>query len=167
MGYDVIGDIHGQAGKLEALLRRMGYARRAGRWIPPSGRQAVFLGDLIDRGPDQVKVVNLVRAMIDAGDAHSVMGNHEFNAIGYVTPRPEEPGAFLRRHTNRNVSQHEEFIRQVGAGSDLHRNLVRWFRTPCRRFWIWRMSHRGIPHLVHRIILRGSINSLRFLETTL
>ncbi|MFN8751157.1 MAG: metallophosphoesterase, partial [Betaproteobacteria bacterium] len=55
MGYDVIGDIHGQAGKLEALLRKLGYVPRACGWVPPHGRQAVFLGDLIDRGPEQVK----------------------------------------------------------------------------------------------------------------
>ena len=96
MGYDVIGDIHGQADKLEALLRKLGYLHRASGWVPPHDRQAVFLGDLIDRGPDQVKVVNAVRSMIDAGHARSVMGNHEFNAIGYATPRRDAPGEFLR-----------------------------------------------------------------------
>ena len=96
MGYDVIGDIHGQAFKLEALLRKLGYVERAGAWTPPQGRQAIFLGDLIDRGPAQVKVVNIVRSMIDAGHARSVMGNHEFNAIGYATPSRSQPGEFLR-----------------------------------------------------------------------
>lgn len=129
MGYDVIGDIHGQAAKLEALLRRMGYARRAGSWVPPMGRQAVFLGDLIDRGPEQPRVVAIVRAMIDAGHARAVMGNHEFNAIGFATPRAGAPGEFLRRHSANNVSQHAEFLRQVGAGSPLHRELVGWFAT--------------------------------------
>lgn len=129
MGYDVIGDIHGQAGKLEALLRRLGYARTAACWVPPSGRQAVFLGDLIDRGPEQVKVVDTVRAMIDAGHARAVMGNHEFNAIGYATPRVGSPGEFLRRHSRKNIAQHAEFLRQVGEASPLHRELVGWFRT--------------------------------------
>jgi hypothetical protein len=87
LGYDVIGDIHGHATKLEALLERLGYARRAASWVPPAGRQAIFLGDLIDRGPEQTKVVRIVRTMIDAGHARCVMGNHEFNAIGYATPR--------------------------------------------------------------------------------
>lgn len=129
MGYDVIGDIHGQAAKLEALLRRMGYARKAGSWVPPAGRQAVFLGDLIDRGPEQPKVVAIVRSMIDAGHARAVMGNHEFNAIGFVTPRTGAPGEFLRRHSAKNVAQHAEFLRQVGADSPLHRELVGWFAT--------------------------------------
>lgn len=129
MGYDVIGDIHGQADKLEALLRRLGYVHRASGWAPPHDRQAVFLGDLIDRGPDQVTVVNTVRSMIDAGHARSVMGNHEFNAIGFATPRRDAPGEFLRRHSPKNLSQHAEFLRQVGEGSALHRELVGWFKS--------------------------------------
>ena len=130
MGYDFIGDIHGQAGKLGALLNKLGYVETGKTtWTPPQGRQAVFLGDLIDRGPEQVKVVNIVRSMIDAGSALSIMGNHEFNAIGYVTEPAEVPGGFLRRHTDNNVSQHAEFLRQVGEGSELHRDMVTWFRT--------------------------------------
>jgi hypothetical protein len=129
MGYDFIGDIHGQAGKLEALLRKLGYVQQAGDWIPPQGRQAVFLGDLIDRGPEQVKVVNIVRSMIDAGHALSVMGNHEFNAIGYMTRRVDDPAEFLRRHSQKNNAQHAEFLQQVVLGSDLHLELVEWFKT--------------------------------------
>jgi len=129
VAYDVIGDIHGQAGKLRALLRRLGYTRRAGAWVPPEGRRAVFVGDLIDRGPEQLEVLDTVRRMVDAGDALAVMGNHEFNAIGYVTPRPDEPRAFLRRHKPGNVRQHAEFLRQVGEGSEQHRHWVQWFRT--------------------------------------
>lgn len=129
MGYDVIGDIHGQADKLEALLRKLGYVHRASGWVPPHDRQAVFLGDLIDRGPDQVKVLNAVRSMIDAGHARSVMGNHEFNAIGYATPRRDAPGEFLRRRSPKNLSQHADFLRQVGEGSARHRELVGWFKS--------------------------------------
>ncbi len=129
MGYDIIGDIHGQAGKLEALLRKLGYAQRGDSWVPPAHRQAVFLGDLIDRGPEQVRVVNIVRSMIDAGHARSVMGNHEFNAIGYATPRRDERGGYLRAHSAKNTAQHAEFLRQVGEGSALHGELVDWFRT--------------------------------------
>ena len=130
MGFDFIGDIHGQAGKLEALLHKLGYVEtRMAIWMPPQGRQAVFLGDLIDRGPEQVKVVNIVRSMIDAGNALSIMGNHEFNAIGYVNERAEVPGGFLRKHSDNNVAQHAEFLRQVVEGSELHRDMVTWFRT--------------------------------------
>ena len=82
MEYDIIGDIHGQAGKLDVLLSKLGYTKRGPLRVPPQGRQAVFVGDLIDRGPEQIRVIDTVRRMIDAGYAMSVMGNHEFNAIG-------------------------------------------------------------------------------------
>jgi len=50
MGYDVIGDVHGQNLKLKALLVKLGYRVRHGAWRHPEGRVAVFVGDLIDRG---------------------------------------------------------------------------------------------------------------------
>ena len=50
MGYDIIGDIHGHADKLEAMLRTLGYRRTAGAWRHPD-RQAIFVGDFVDRGP--------------------------------------------------------------------------------------------------------------------
>ena len=80
--YDVIGDIQGHFDKLIGLLSRMGYSEVGGVWRHPE-RTAVFVGDLIDRGPRQVGVVDLVRGMVEAGAAHCVMGNHEFNALAY------------------------------------------------------------------------------------
>ena len=127
--YDVIGDIHGHAAKLEALLSNLGYVHTDEVWVPPLGRQAIFLGDLIDRGPEQLKVINIVRRMVDAGYARCIMGNHEFNAIGYVTELPGSAGKFLRTRSPSKVAQHAEFLRQVGEGSALHRDLVEWFRT--------------------------------------
>lgn len=129
MGFDIIGDIHGQAGKLEALFRKLGYVRKAAGWAPPQGRQAVFLGDLIDRGPEQIKVVRIVRSMIEAGHARSVMGNHEWNALGFAMPRRGKPGEFLRQHNARNLALHEEFLRQVGSGTPLHKEMLEWFRS--------------------------------------
>ena len=130
--YDIIGDIHGHYAKLESLLRKLGYTHRNGIWTPPYGRMAVFLGDLIDRGPEQVRVLEAVRAMRDAGYAYCIMGNHELNAIGYATPYPDTPktrGMYAREHSNKNRNQHIEFLRQVGEGSIEHREWVAWFRT--------------------------------------
>ena len=91
--YDIIGDVHGTADKLEALLAALGYVDRRRR--PPARRhQAVFVGDLIDRGDGQVQVVELVRAMHEAGSAQVVLGNHEFNALVLATPHPGRPGDF-------------------------------------------------------------------------
>jgi hypothetical protein len=62
----VIGDIHGYADKLVRLLALLGYRERNGAWRHPE-RHAIFVGDLIDRGPAQVATVSIVRAMVDAG----------------------------------------------------------------------------------------------------
>src|SRR5450631_1232323 len=129
VGYDVIGDIHGQAAKLTALLRKLGYSQRGDGWKPPADRMAIFLGDLIDRGPEQVETVNIVRRMVDNGGARCIMGNHEFNALGYATVRPGARGNFLRPHSIKNIDQHAEFLRQVVEGSPLHREFLEWFRT--------------------------------------
>jgi hypothetical protein len=129
MEYDVIGDIHGKGSLLEALLARLGYARRSKAWVPPLGRQAVFLGDLIDRGEEQLKVLDIVRRMSDNGHARCIMGNHELNAIGWATPSAADDGSFLRPHTAGKRAQHEAFLAQVGEGSTLHAELIDWFRT--------------------------------------
>lgn len=126
--YDVIGDVHGQGGKLRALLAQMGYVQRAGHWRAPQGRQAVFVGDLIDRGPEQLAVLNIARSMIDDGQALMVLGNHEFNAIGYATRHPQA-GEFLRPHSEKNRRQHERFLAEVVEGSAQHREWINWFCT--------------------------------------
>jgi len=134
--YDVIGDVHGHFDKLVALFAKMGYARQRNSFVPPSGRQAIFVGDLIDRGPEQVKVLHAVRDMVDAGHARVVMGNHEFNAIGYVTEDPHagtgeylRPNRFDSRKTTKNRSQHAQFLAQVGEGSNQHCDWITWFKT--------------------------------------
>lgn len=129
IAYDIIGDIHGHADKLTVLLASLGYVERLGVWTPPSGRKAVFVGDLIDRGLSQLAVLGIVRAMLEHGVAHVVMGNHEFNAIGWATPRADGRGEFLRLHDDSKRNQHRAFLAQVGEGSDRHREWVNWFRT--------------------------------------
>jgi hypothetical protein len=130
--YDLIGDIHGSADKLHGLLDTLGYEIVDGAHRHP-GRTAVFVGDLIDRGPGQVDVVRTVRAMHEAGSALVLMGNHEFNAIAWATPRPGPGGDFLRTHAGprgaHNRSQHAAYLTQVVEGSDLHRSHIEWFRT--------------------------------------
>jgi hypothetical protein len=106
----------------------MGYERDAQSWRHPD-RQAIFVGDFIDRGPEQIETYRLVRAMIDRGAALAVMGNHEFNAVAFKTPHPEEPGERLRPHTQKNRNQHAAFLEQVGEDSALHEEMIAWFKT--------------------------------------
>ncbi len=127
MGYDVIGDVHGQDGKLKLLLAILGYRVRHGTWRHPEGRVAVFVGDLIDRGPGQVEVLRIVRRMQAAGSAVVIMGNHELNAIGYATRG--EDGGWLRRHTPKNAAQHAAFLAQFGWDTPGHRDAIEWFRS--------------------------------------
>ncbi len=75
---DVVGDIHGQLAAFESLLDKLGYSPD-GRH--PDGRKLIFVGDLIDRGPDSVGVVDQVMNMVDAGLAQCVLGNHELNLL--------------------------------------------------------------------------------------
>lgn len=129
MKYDVIGDVHGHAEKLEALLVAMNYEQSNGIWTPPEGHMAIFLGDLIDRGPEQIKVLQIVRSMVQEGHALCILGNHELNAIGYATPSATEKGKFLRKHSTKNRNQHIEFLDQLGEGSKLHLDTIEWFKT--------------------------------------
>ncbi len=124
---DIIGDIHGHADRAKHLLKKLGYRETNGAFRHPE-RQALFLGDLVDRGPQQVETVNLVRRMVDAGNALAIMGNHEYNAVAYATPDPDKPSEFLRKNTKRNRHQHAAFLDQVGEGSDLHREMISWFK---------------------------------------
>ena len=76
--FDIIGDVHGCAGELEALLDSLGWARDgAGVYRHPAGRKLVFVGDLVDRGPRVPDVLRIVMDAVDAGSAICVPGNHD------------------------------------------------------------------------------------------
>jgi hypothetical protein len=129
-GYDIIGDVHGQAGALLQLLTRMGYRPEevSGRstYRHPE-RKAVFVGDLIDRGPQIPATVRIVRAMVEAGEALCVLGNHEWNALGWSVEHPGAAGTHLREHSHGHWRQHRETVRQFPP-TELARHLA-WFRT--------------------------------------
>jgi 3' terminal RNA ribose 2'-O-methyltransferase Hen1 len=89
--FDIIGDVHGCGDELEQLLAQLGYQwserpleihglyRRVYRH--PNGRKAIFLGDLVDRGPRILDTYQLVRHMVEAGSALCVPGNHETKLV--------------------------------------------------------------------------------------
>lgn len=123
--FDLIGDIHGHARTLVRLLQKLGYELDSGIYRHPT-RKVIFLGDFIDRGPDQREVIEIVRPMIESGSALSVMGNHEFNAIAFATLHE---GDYLRPHTVKNTGQHRAFLNEYRLGSDAHDEVIDWFRT--------------------------------------
>ncbi|MEL6444251.1 MAG: polynucleotide kinase-phosphatase [Bacteroidota bacterium] len=82
--FDLIGDVHGCRAELDALLAELGYTEDPAHvfdGVPalrhPEGRQAFFVGDLVDRGPDSLGVYRRVRAMVEVGTALAVPGNHD------------------------------------------------------------------------------------------
>jgi protein phosphatase len=90
--FDIIGDVHGCCDELESLLRQLGYEVTAVApggptlnsgpvYAHPLGRKAVFVGDLVDRGPRILDSVRLVRNMVAAGSAYCVTGNHDMKLM--------------------------------------------------------------------------------------
>lgn len=106
--YDIIGDIHGHADELHALLDKLGY--RNGAASHPDGRKVIFLGDYIDRGPKIREALETVRGMVDAGTALAILGNHEVNAMRFHAKGSD--GEYLRPHTDKNVRQHQATLTQ-------------------------------------------------------
>ena len=123
-GYDAIGDIHGHADALRRLLFKLNYTEVDGAFRHET-RKAIFVGDFVDRGREQRDVLQIARSMCEAETAFAVMGNHEFNAIGWATP--DGSGGFLRSHTDANLKQHEEFLLKFGEGSPDYHDAIRWF----------------------------------------
>jgi hypothetical protein len=126
--YDIIGDIHGHATPLKALLSKMDYSEVDGVW-QHAERKVIFLGDFIDRGPEQLEVIRIARSMVELGHALAVQGNHEFNAIAWATEHDDRAGEYLRPHSEKNRNQHKEFLKQVDEGSEKHKEVINWFKT--------------------------------------
>jgi protein phosphatase len=117
--FDVIGDVHGCRPELESLLTRLGYQLfrdESGRPVDaahPEGRQAVFVGDLVDRGPDSPGVLRLVMGMVSAGHARCVPGNHENKLVRALQGRQVTVSHGLETTLAQLAEESEEFRRQV------------------------------------------------------
>ncbi len=86
----------------------------------------IFVGDFIDRGPKIRETLEIVRAMVEAGTALAVMGNHEYNALCFHTP--DGHGGYLRPHTPEKVSQHQATLDQIAVPfPDEWREWLEWF----------------------------------------
>jgi protein phosphatase len=79
--FDLIGDVHGCASELVALLSALGYTVDGDAVTPPNGRRAVFVGDYGDRGPDTPRVLRIVMGMAAAGTAICLPGNHDVKLV--------------------------------------------------------------------------------------
>lgn len=137
--YDLIGDVHGCARTLARLLDQLGYSQHQGVWQHPR-RQVIFLGDIIDRGPRIREALHLVHDMVEAGHAYCIMGNHEFNALGWYTPAPPQTGKrFVREHTPRYEMLLQQTFEQFERYPDEWQAMRDWFMElplflECERF---------------------------------
>ncbi|WP_163188692.1 polynucleotide kinase-phosphatase [Cellulosimicrobium sp. SL-1] len=119
--FDAIGDVHGCLDELVALLGVLGYAvvrDDAGRPVDaahPEGRRAIFLGDLVDRGPDSPGVLRLAMGMVRAGHALAVPGNHEHKLVRALGGRDVKVSHGLETTLAQLAAEPEEFRRGAEA----------------------------------------------------
>ncbi|HEX6563945.1 MAG TPA: metallophosphoesterase, partial [Chthoniobacterales bacterium] len=144
---------HGYANKLRQLLNRLGYEEVGGAYTHPE-RSAIFVGDLIDRGPAIGGVLEIVSGMVHAGSARIVMGNHEFNALGFHTP--DGAGGYLRSHTEKNCGQHAATLQYFERNPGAKDRALTWFYS----FPLW--LDLGFARVVHAT---WSASTIKFLGT--
>ena len=118
--FDVIGDIHGCRAELEMLLEsQLGYVLdrdehgRATSARHPAGRRAVFVGDLVDRGPDTPGVLRLVMGMVAAGTAFCVMGNHEAKLLRALNGKHVKVNHGLAESLEQLSAEPADFVTRV------------------------------------------------------
>jgi len=122
--FDIIGDVHGCLDELLLLLEKLGYkvqqlpgenaSRRPDFQVtPPEGRRAIFVGDLVDRGPDTPGVLRLVMHMISEGHAFCVSGNHDVKLLRKLSGKKVQIKHGLAESLEQLSTESEEFIEDV------------------------------------------------------
>ncbi|MGW1550604.1 polynucleotide kinase-phosphatase [Streptomyces sp. NPDC002346] len=140
--FDIVGDIHGCSSELETLLGKLGYVDGA----HPEGRTAVFVGDLVDRGPDSPGVLRRVMSMVAAGNALCVPGNHENKLGRYLKGRKVQ-------HTHGLAETIEQLDRE-DARAPAFREQVREFIDGLVSHYVLDggklvVCHAGLPEKYH------------------
>ncbi len=154
--YDIIGDVHGHASELLLLLGKLGYRYRDNAYRHPE-RKVLFLGDYIDRGPDNLLCLEIVRAMVEGGSAIALMGNHEYNAICFH--QEDTNGGHLRSHSVKNILQHEATLKSFKENQGLYEDYINWFRTLPMYFEDENVrAVHACWHLAHLEVLREKIS---------
>ncbi|MFG2432148.1 polynucleotide kinase-phosphatase [Streptomyces sp. NPDC048590] len=140
--FDIIGDIHGCSSELDTLLAELGYKDGA----HPEGRTAVFVGDLVDRGPDSPGVLRRVMSMVTSGNALCVPGNHENKLGRYLKGRKVQHSHGLAEtieQLEREDAEHPEFREQVAEFID---GLVSHYVLDGGKLVV---CHAGLPEKYH------------------
>ncbi|MGW7050475.1 polynucleotide kinase-phosphatase [Streptomyces sp. NPDC054887] len=137
--FDIIGDIHGCRSELETLLGKLGYVDGS----HPEGRTAVFVGDLVDRGPDSPGVLRRVMDMVASGDALCVPGNHE-----------NKLGRYLKGRNVQHTHGLAETVEQLEKEDDAFKERVREFIDGLVSHYVLDggnlvVCHAGLPEKYH------------------
>lgn len=150
--FDIIGDIHGCRSELETLLTKLGYALErdaAGRpvgAVHPLGRTAVFVGDLVDRGPDSPGVLRLVMGMVAAGSALCVPGNHENKLGRYLKGRNVQ-------HTHGLAETIEQLEKTAGEEPEFGARVLEFIESLVSHYVLDEgklvVCHAGLPEKYH------------------
>jgi protein phosphatase len=148
--FDIIGDLHGCCDELLSLLRIMGYkVENPGSLIPhitaPEGRTAVFVGDFVDRGPDNVRTLLIVMAMVRSGAALAVPGNHDDKLLRALQGAPVKISNGLD-HT----------LQELNAAGEEMQALVRDFLSGLPSHLVLDggslvVAHAGLPQDLHGV----------------
>ncbi|MEU4129704.1 polynucleotide kinase-phosphatase [Streptomyces wuyuanensis] len=140
--FDVIGDIHGCSSELDTLLGRLGYVEGA----HPEGRTAVFVGDLVDRGPDSPGVLRRVMGMVAAGNALCVPGNHENKLGRWLKGRNVQ-------HTHGLAETIEQLEREDAADPEFRERVARFIDGLVSHYVLDEgrlvVCHAGLPEKYH------------------
>ncbi|MFD3931013.1 polynucleotide kinase-phosphatase [Streptomyces sp. NPDC058614] len=137
--FDIIGDIHGCASELETLLGKLGYVDG----VHAEGRTAVFVGDLVDRGPDTPGVLRRVMSMVGSGNALCVPGNHENKLGRHLKGRKVQHTHGLAETIEQLEGESDEFIAGVREFVD---GLVSHYVLDGGRLVV---CHAGLPEKYH------------------
>jgi protein phosphatase len=143
--FDVIGDVHGCREELETLLANLGYELRRNETGTASGarheagRRAVFVGDLVDRGPDTPGVLRLVMGMVADGDALCVPGNHENKLLRALRGRQVQVTHGLAESLAQLEGEQPAFVAEVESFLD---GLISHYVLDGGKLVV---SHAGLP----------------------
>ncbi|MGQ0840829.1 polynucleotide kinase-phosphatase [Actinokineospora sp.] len=147
--FDIIGDVHGCRAELEELLGELGYAITrddAGLAVSanhPEGRRAVFVGDLVDRGPDTPGVLRLAMGMVEAGTALAVCGNHEQKLVRALRGRKVRVAHGLAESLAQLGEESAEYRARVESFCD---DLVAHYLLDGGKLVV---AHAGLPERYH------------------
>lgn len=124
--FDIIGDVHGCCDELVALFNKLGYevsfsgagAERSVKVSAPPGRRAVFVGDLVDRGPASPDVLRIAMEMVASDSAYVVPGNHDIKLLRWFNGRDVKVSHGLEQTLEQMEQESDAFNAKVHAFLD-------------------------------------------------